>query len=405
MRSITEIKSIHPVVIAVLSGKAPPNAVQAAARGMLPIPQADLLEVLVGLSHGENQEIATTATATLAGQDTAGFDELGASLETAPSVLTYLAARTDLPRPVLEAITINPNTPDEAITALAMTTTDGSVLEMIASFQQRLIRAPLIIDALLNNPARTPESERRARETKQEFFEKERGAQQIAGELRARGQNAAAEFVENSESLREPGGLTLDDAWLIAKHIEVEDDELDDSWLALEILEELQEETIEERAAHAARLISEAHLGKDEVTVERISLIRRIMLMNIKDRVKLAMKGDREARGILVRDSNKIVGTAVINNPRITEQEVEKIAAMRTVADEVLRLVGSNRAWARVYPIMHNLVRNPRTPLPTSINILPRILTRDLKAITQNRNISEAVRRQAQRLLSAREGR
>lgn len=372
---------------------------------MLPIPQADLLEVLVGLSHGADQEIAATAAASLAAQDTAGFDELGASTETAPSVLTYLATRTDLPRPVLEAITINPNTPDEAITSLAMTTTDGSVLEMIASFQQRLIRAPLIIDALLNNPARTPESERRARETKQEFFEKERGAQQIAGELRARGQNAAAEFVESSESLREPGGLSLDDALLIAKHIEVEDDELDDSWLALEILEELQEETLEERAAHAERLVSESHLEKDEVTVERISLIRRIMLMNIKDRVKLAMKGDREARGILVRDSNKIVGTAVINNPRITEQEVEKIAAMRTVSDEVLRLIGSNRGWARVYPVMHNLVRNPRTPLPTAITILPRIQTRDLKAITQNRNISEAVRRQAQRLLSAREGR
>lgn len=399
----SNITSKHPVVIAILSGKAPAQACLAAAKGMLPIPQADLLEVLVGLKNGADADLAETATATLLAQETDGFQELGTSPETAPSVLGYLANRMDLPRPVLEAVTINANTPDEAITGLAMSTPDGGLLELIVSFQQRLIRAPLIIDAVLKNPARTPEAERRARETREEFFEKERGAQQIAGELRARGQNAAAEFIESSESLREPGGISLEDARFIAQHIEVDDDDIDDSWLALEILEDLQDETVEQRAALAERLIGETHV--EEATAERISLIRRIMMMNIKDRVKLAMKGDREARGILVRDANKIVATAVINNPRITDQEVEKIAAMRTVADEVLRLIGQNRTWARVYPVLHNLVRNPRTPLPTAVTILPRIQTRDLKALVQNRNVSEAVRRQGQRLLSAREGR
>jgi hypothetical protein len=397
------ITSKHPVVIAILEGKAPPQASLAAAKGMLPIPQADLLEVLVGLKNGADGDLAETATATLLTQEIEGFQELGASADTAPAVLAYFALRTDLARPILEAVTLNPNTPDDAITGLAMSTGDGGLLELIVSFQQRLIRAPLIIDAVLKNPARTPEAERRARETREEFFEKERGAQQIAGELRARGETAAAEFIESAESFNEPGGLTMDDALLLAQHIEVEDVDIDDSWLALEILEELQEETFEQRAAMADRIIGEHK--DDEATVERVSLIRRIMMMNIKDRVKLAMKGDREARGILVRDANKIVATAVINNPRITEQEVEKIAAMRTVADEVLRLIGNNRAWARVYPILHNLVRNPRTPLPTAITILPRIQNRDLKAITQNRNVSEAVRRQGQRLLSAREGR
>ena len=71
--------------------------------------------------------------------------------------------------------------------------------------------------------------------------------------------------------------------------------------------------------------------------------------------MKLASKGDREARGILIRDSNRMVATAVIHNPRITDQEVENIAAMRTVADEVLRLIALNRNWARSYPVIHNL--------------------------------------------------
>ena len=127
-------------------------------------------------------------------------------------------------------------------------------------------------------------------------------------------------------------------------------------------------------------------------------MIRRIMFMTVKDRVKLAMKGDREARGILVRDSNKVVATAVMHNPRVMDQEVESIAAMRTVSDEVLRLIGLNRSWARSYPIIHNLARNPRTPLATAMQILTRIRSKDLKALSQNRNISEAVRRQAYRL-------
>jgi hypothetical protein len=116
------------------------------------------------------------------------------------------------------------------------------------------------------------------------------------------------------------------------------------------------------------------------------------------------MKGDREARGILIRDSNRMVATAVIHNPRITDQEVENIAAMRTVADEVLRLIALNRNWARSYPVIHNLVRNPRTPVPTVLSTLPRIRAKDLKNLTQNRNVPEATRRQAQRLFQARSG-
>jgi hypothetical protein len=116
------------------------------------------------------------------------------------------------------------------------------------------------------------------------------------------------------------------------------------------------------------------------------------------------MKGDREARGILIRDSNKVVCSAVVKNPRITEQEIENIAAMRTVADEVLRIIALNRTWIRSYIIIHNLARNPRTPIPTAMNILPRIRTKDLQQITQNRNVSEAVRRQAYRLSQTRAG-
>src|SRR5437762_1570585 len=393
--------STNPVVQSIISGNAPPSARMAAGRGLLPLPQADLLEVLVHLSADNNPEIARAAQATLESQQPNELLSVAKSENAAPAVLGYLAARPFANREIHEAVVGNGNTPDEAIALLARAATDGSLLELLTLNQQRLIRAPQIIDAVLMNPARSAEAERRAKETREEFFEKERGARQIAQELRARGNSAAAEFFETAELASVAGTLSVDDAWIIAQHIEVSDADIDDSWLAREFIEEMMTETPEQIAANAQAVINAERLEGD-ASPERISLIRRIMFMSVKDRVKLAVKGDREARGILVRDANKIVATAVMHNPRVGDQEVEKIAAMRTVCDEVLRLIGRNRAWARSYPIIHNLARNPRTPLATAVHILPRIRTKDLKAISLNRNVSEGVRRQAYRLCEVR---
>lgn len=397
---MSTVRSTNPTVIAILEGTAPQQARLAAASGLLPLPQSDLLELLVGLRQSENAQIAEAASETLASQDSTDLLAAAKSAETSPAVLDYLA-NAKASREILEAVILNGSTSDDAIANLASSTPDGSLLELISINQQRLVRFPKIIEAILGNSDRTPEAERRARETQREFFEKERGAQQIAQELRARGKTAAAEFFERPELTE---GLSLEDAWLIANHIEVSDAELDNSWLPAERYEELRAETPEEHAANFKRVIEFEQLEVGELPVERISLIRRIMFMNARDRMKLAMKGDREARSILIRDSNRVVATAVINNPRVTDQEVEAIAAMRTVADEVLRMIAINRSWARSYPIIHNLVRNPRTPIPTVISTLPRIRTKDLLNLQQNRNVSEAVRRQALRLSQTRSG-
>lgn len=400
----TNITSRNPAVQAIISGAAPEAARMAAARGLLPLPQADLLEVLVALATSNEQQISSAAQATLDSQEPETLLEVAKEPETAPAVLGFLAARPGAGPAVHEAIALNHSTPDDAIALLARMTTEGRLLELIAVNQQRLIRAPGIIDSILSNPARTPEADRRAKETQREFFEKERGAQQIAQEMRARGMNAAAEFTQAVESLSIEGLLNAEDVWAIASHIEVSDADIDDSWLAHELIEEIFEETPEQRLANAERVISESRIESGDLPPERVSLIRRVMLMTVKDRLKLAMKGDREARAILIRDSNRLVAVAVIHNPRITEQEIESIASMRTVSDEVLRLIALNRAWARSYSIIHNLARNPRTPIATSMAILPRIRTKDLTQMKQNRNIPEAVRRQAQRLGQMRAG-
>jgi hypothetical protein len=396
------VTSQNPVVQAIISGAAPPTARKAAARGLLPLPQADLLEALIYLRADSDAEVARAAQSTLEAQQPNDLLSVAKADDAAPVVLGYFASLSRAGPEIHEAVAVNKNTPDEAIALLARITSDGPLLELITLNQQRLVRASEIIDAILANPARTAEAERRAKETRREFFEKERGARQIAQELRVRGNSAAAEFFETAQLETATGEMSVGDAWLIAQHIEVSDADIDDSWLAREFIEEMLTESPEQTAVNAQTVINAERMEAGEVSPERISLIRRIVFMTVRDRVKLALKGDREARGILVRDANKVVATAVIHNPRLTEHEVESIAGMRTVSDEILRLIGLNRAWARSYPIIYNLARNPRTPMATAVHILSRIRTKDLKSLAQNRNVSDAVRQQATRLVEMR---
>ncbi len=406
-----EVHSTNPVVKAIVSGTAPRPAQLAAARGALPLPQNDLLEILVSLAGNTDAELAESAQQTLLSQDKNELENAVKSIDIAPQVLAYFAGRDDEPTPIHEAIIANPKTPTVSIINFARHTSNGDLLEILSLNQQLLIATPQIIDAIISNPYRTAEAERRAAETKREFFQKERGAQQIANELRAQGKDAAAEFIEKAEfanNLQETASksnLSFEDAILLAEHIEVPDSETDDSWLFSDYLEEFYEETEEQRESIVNKILGELSAEDDEVSGERVAMINRILRMGMKDRVKLAMKGDREARNILIRDPNRIVAQAVIQNSRITEQEIEKVSAMRSVPEDVLRQIAINRNWARNYSIVHNLARNPRTPIANVISILTRLQLRDLQAMTKNRNVSDAVRKQALRLVTARAGR
>ena len=119
----------------------------------------------------------------------------------------------------------------------------------------------------------------------------------------------------------------------------------------------------------------------------------------------LAIKGTREARMILVRDPNRIVAGAVLRNPRLTDTEIENIASVKTVPEDVLRQIGQKRAWTRSYTVIHNLVRNSRTPISISLAFLSRIQTRDLRALSQNKNIPDVIRQASYRLYLKRSGR
>lgn len=394
-----EIESSNPVVKALIEGTAPQPARSAAARGLLPLPQNDLLEVLVAFAAASDVELAENARETLNSQEPEQLRTIVGSTDVPATVLTHFAGKQGLGKELYEAIILNPRTPPNTIVTFARNTQIGEMLELISMNQQLLIQTPAIIDAIIGNAHRTPEAERRASEIKKEFFEKERGQEQIASELRAQGKEAAAEFFEKSDS-----DLSMDDALLIASMIEVPDSETDDSWMGLEYLEEIYEETDEQRQQILNKIIGELKYEDGDVSNERISVLNRVLKMGMKDRMRLAMKGDREARNILIRDPNRLISQAVVANPRITEQEVEKIAAMRSIPEDTLRMLANSRQWQRSYPIIHNLARNPRTPIASVMTILTRLQLRDLDGISKNKNVSDAVRRQAMRLTQARKG-
>ena len=122
------------------------------------------------------------------------------------------------------------------------------------------------------------------------------------------------------------------------------------------------------------------------------STLQRIGSMTIAQRIGLAMKGTREERAILIRDANKIVAVAVLGSPKMTENEVENIAKMASLSDEILRMIGNNRAWTKRYGIIAALVRNPKTPVAISMNLLGRLSERDLRSISTDRNVPEVLR-------------
>ncbi len=127
--------------------------------------------------------------------------------------------------------------------------------------------------------------------------------------------------------------------------------------------------------------------------------------LTVPQRLKLALKGTREHRATLIRDPNKVVSSAVLSSPKLTEGEVEAFTKMGNVSEDVLRTIGMSRVWTQNYVIVAGLIRNPKTPLAISMSLLPRLNQRDLKGLVTDRNIPEGLRLNARKLVQAADSR
>lgn len=120
--------------------------------------------------------------------------------------------------------------------------------------------------------------------------------------------------------------------------------------------------------------------------------------MTAGERVAMAMKGNTEVRKILIRDKNRLISEKVLQNPRITESEVEQFAKSTNVSEDVLRNIAANREWARQLGIMRSLVYNPKTPLGMSMGFLKRLSVKDLEFLGKSKNVPEVLRRTARKM-------
>ena len=128
----------------------------------------------------------------------------------------------------------------------------------------------------------------------------------------------------------------------------------------------------------------------DEPTRE--GLVQKLAAMTFPQRLRAAMKGNRETRSMLIRDPNKMIAAAVLSSPKVTHQEVESFARMGNVSEDVLRTIASNRSWMKNYGVLSGLARNPKTPIALSLNLLSRLNDRDAQMLSMDRNVPGPLR-------------
>jgi hypothetical protein len=343
---------VAAIVERILSGAAPLPLRSAAARGALPLPRAVLTRLYLHLRSDGDEAIRGDAERSLGALTADVVAEVLADPACDRVVLLHFASTAARDERLAEKVAFHPNVDAKTLHVLA-SEGSGGVLELVLTNQEKLLATPGLIDRISVNPALRQDQRGRLLDLIDRFVQK------------------AAEAPGEAGAGEVPETVTAEEA---ARYLDVDVGEL---FAASEIVD------------------GEEFANSPDLVVQ--SVYKKILTLNTAQKAILAMKGGREERAILVRDTNKIVALSVLKNGRLTEPEVESIAAMRNVSDEVLRNVGINRDWAKNYVVMANLVRNPRTPPGISTNFVPRLNNKDLKMLAGDRNVPEIIRKAAKR--------
>ena len=353
------------IVGRILDGKAPVNVRAAAARGALPLPRPALVRLQVFLLKDPDEKIRESAKVALDGLDSPAIKEVLTDRTIPAEVVVHFAKRAAREEMLAERVAFHPSAP---LGALAVLAAKGSaaIIELVLTNEERLLVEPVLLERLMLNPALRTDQRGRILELLDRVDKIQR--------QKAKDDQQTEEFGEEAT-----GETPTQDLEEVARLLEVDVGEL---LSASEILDpqEFEESDDEE--------IRDAY--------------RKILRLNTAQKAILAMKGNREERMILIRDSNRTVAVGVLKNGRITEPEIESIAKMRNVTDQVLRQVGGSREWTKSYSVILSLVQNPRTPQGVSMNFVKRLVTRDLKVLLGSREVPELIRRMARRTLDTR---
>lgn len=268
---------------------------------------------------------------------------------------------------ILEEIVRSRSARDETLLYLAKTVT-GRPQDALIANQARLLAEPALIRALFENPDLTADGRRLLIELTEEFFEKR--VRRRASEARSREPESAAAH----EDLTPPEGADLD--------------------ADLDLLDDREEASPELEAAG-----EEAPWDAEENSLFIGAIYKRLATMNVSEKIKLAYTGTKEERRILVGDTNKLVGIAVLKSRAISINEAEAFAAMRNLDEEIYRRISWNREWMRKPAVVFALVRNPRAPLDIALPLLKRLTIRELRTVVRDRNLAPVIRTTARRFL------
>jgi hypothetical protein len=328
----------NPLVQEVLAG-GNRQLLELAASGFLPLPPEQLLPLQVNLARGADPEIRERATASLRGMDArvaANFLAQAAG----PAELAFFAAEVNHPL-VLETILRRRDVPRLLLVDLARSL-PGDLQELLLLRQDAIVEEPAILFALEDNRQITPYTQRRIQEYREHLLPQKSPAVRAA-------------IVEAAERLTE-------------EELEV----------AIAAVREVPAEgEIEDRTG-----LSEG----------------QIRMLTVPQRLRLTRGASRVMKQILVRDPNSQVAVAVLHHNSFSEQEMEQVARSRSLAEEVLLEVAKRREWVSRYTICRALITNPKTPVALSVRLLPKMSVRDLKLLSRDRNVADAVRSSATRL-------
>jgi len=381
---------------------------QFAARGALQVPSAENIEILVHLAV-HNKVFGELARMTLAGWDEKASVAAASDPQTPVEVLEYFISPDNLRPKLLRALLDNPSVPEKQLVKLA-TSAMRDTIDIILKSPRALSFAG-VRSVLKSNPYLK----------KEEVELLQRPASAPSGAPAAASAAPVAEAVIPQSAPETPAGAAdsecsspADDEAVATYMNEHEKDiatEGEKRFQAIggivEILGEDYFPVVDSAdasetpapqpstSAQAAAAKPAPGHGRPAVPPKRENTMQKINGLDVKGRIQLALKGNKEERSILIRDGTKVVALAVLEAPKLSDGEVEKFASQKNVLEAVLRQIPLKRRFVKNYIVVRNLVGNPRTPLDLALGLMKNLLTNDLKNLSNNKEVSETIRKLA----------
>ncbi len=398
----------------VRASKLPSNMMQFAARGALQVPAAENIEILVYLAR-HNKVFGDLARMTLAGWDEKSSLAAASDPQTTEEVLKYFISPDNLRPALLPALLNNPSVPEKDLVKLASTALRETVEVMLKSARVRSSAA--VVAALKSNPYLKKEE---AEELRRTSGGPESSTQQNVAPVLHQVSAAQAEQIQTSPDAaghaesHDPSAGGADEETVTA-YINEHADEIasegnkpfqsiggvvellgEDYFPVIETAE--APAPAETPAPVAAAAPKVAPKPQPPAAPKRENALQKISHLDVKGRIQLALKGNKEERSLLIRDGTKVVALAVLEAPKLSDGEVEKFASQKNVLEAVLRQIPLKRRFMKNYIVVRNLVANPRTPLDLGLGLMKYILPTDLKNISGNKDVSETIRKLALKL-------